>query len=90
MFWLTESLLLVSLVWLMVNMCLLPLPRLPLLNQDAVLHGNVERKNLESAAPKGKGTKVTESVTFSFMRSKRCRASRIKMKSDFDRAVLCA
>lgn len=86
---LLESLLLVSLVWLMVNVCL-PLLRLPLLNQDAVLHGNVERKNLESAAPKGKGTNVTESVAFSFMRSKRCRASRTKMKSDFDRAMLCA
>lgn len=85
-----ESLLLVSLVWLMVNMCLLPLARLPLLNQDAVPHGSVERKELESAAPKGKGMKVTDLwVTLSFMRSKRCRASRIKMKSDFYCAVLC-
>ncbi|KAL2895330.1 bZIP transcription factor 50 [Bienertia sinuspersici] len=88
---LLESLLLVSLVWLMVNICLPSVPKLLLLNQDAVPHGSVERKNLESATQNGKGTKVIElSVTFSFMRSKRCKASRIKMKSDFDTAVLCA
>ncbi|XP_021753679.1 bZIP transcription factor 50-like [Chenopodium quinoa] len=85
---LLESLLLVSLVWLMVNICLLP--RLPLQNQNAVPHGSVERKELESATPKRKRMKVTELwVTLSFMRSKRCRASRTKMKSDFERAVLC-
>lgn len=86
---LLESLLLVSLVWLMVNMCLLPLPKMPLLSQDAVPQGNGERKELESAATNGKRTKVTELwLTYSFMKSKRCRGSRIKMKSVIDRGLL--
>lgn len=86
---LLESLLLVSLVWLMVNMCLLPLPKMPLLSQDAVPQGNGERKEPESAATNGKRTKVTELwLTYSFMKSKRCRGSRIKMKSVIDRGLL--
>ncbi|KAK9740263.1 hypothetical protein RND81_03G023300 [Saponaria officinalis] len=77
---LLESLLLGSLVWLMVNICLLPQPKLPLLHQDAAV--------LVSAVPRGKGTKISELWTsLSFSKSKRCRASRTKMKSHF--AALC-
>ncbi|KAL9238061.1 hypothetical protein vseg_012537 [Gypsophila vaccaria] len=77
---LLESLLLGSLVWLMVNICLLPQSKLPLLHQGAAV--------LVSAVPRGKGTKRSELwISLSFTRSKKCRASRTKMKSHF--AVSC-
>ncbi|KAK9756607.1 hypothetical protein RND81_01G109000 [Saponaria officinalis] len=82
---LLESLLLGSLVWLMVNIFLLPQSKPPLLNQCAVKLVSVDRDDLESATPRGKGTKISESWIFlSFTRGRRCRASRTKMKPHSD------
>lgn len=80
-----ELLLLGSLVWFMALMCLLPLPRLTLPSQGAVALGSIDRRNLGSAAQqRGKGTKPTELwLSLSFMKTKKCRASRTKMKSNF-------
>lgn len=86
---LPESLLLGSLVWLMVLMCVLPLPSLPLLSQGAAALGSVNRKDLESATPRGKERKAIELWRpLSLLTSKRCRASRTKMKSGFGRVML--
>jgi len=69
----------------MALMCLLPLPRLTLPSQGAVALGSTDRKDLGSAAQRRKGTKPTEEwLSLSFLRSKRCRGSRTKMKPNFD------
>ncbi|KAJ8432676.1 hypothetical protein Cgig2_034002 [Carnegiea gigantea] len=82
---LLESLLLGSLVWFMALMCLLPVPRPTLPNQGAVALGSTNRKDLGSAAQRRKGTKPSELwLSLSFVRSKRCRASRTKMKPTLD------
>lgn len=82
---LLESLLLDSLVWFMALMWLLPLPRLTLPSQGAVALGSTNRKDLGSAAQRRKGTKPSELwLSLSFVRSKRCRASRTKMKLTLD------
>ncbi|GAB4833055.1 hypothetical protein Ancab_007113 [Ancistrocladus abbreviatus] len=78
---LLESLLLGSLLWFLGIMCLLPLPGLLQFTRDAALLGNVNNRGQESVAPRGTRSKVVELWgPVSFLRSKRCRASRTKMK----------
>ncbi|GMH04984.1 hypothetical protein Nepgr_006824 [Nepenthes gracilis] len=84
---LLESLLLGSLLWLLGITCLIPLPGLHQLTQDAVLLGSVDSQGQESVVPRGTRSKLAELwVLLSFLTSKRCRASRIKMRSCFPAA----
>lgn len=74
---LLESLLLGSLLWFMGIICLFSLPRLPRPNQESV-----DNRRLESVAPKKAGSNIIGMrVLNSLFKSKRCKASRTKMKS---------
>ncbi|CAO2817435.1 unnamed protein product [Amaranthus hypochondriacus] len=84
---LLESLLLVSLVWLMVNMCLLSQSKVQAPHESE----ETKKQKQENAAQNRRGATVTDvSVILCFTRSKRCRGSRIKMKYNFklDTAVV--
>ncbi|OMP12202.1 hypothetical protein COLO4_03408 [Corchorus olitorius] len=77
---LLESLLLGSLLWFLGIMCLFTLPVLPNSLLEAVRLVNEEKRSLERVAPRGAGSNL---VGFSFVKTRRCKASRTKMK-DFD------
>ncbi len=79
---LMESLLLGSLLWFLCIVCLaLPLPILFQLSRDAVPMGNAEDKGQKSVAPRGPGSKIFELwLLQSYIKSKRCKASKTKMK----------
>ncbi|OMP04034.1 hypothetical protein CCACVL1_02209 [Corchorus capsularis] len=77
---LLESLLLGSLLWFLGIMCLFTLPVLPNSLLEAVPLVNEEKRSLERVAPRGAGSNL---VGFSFVKTRRCKASRTKMK-DFD------
>ncbi|XP_057425481.1 bZIP transcription factor 60 [Lotus japonicus] len=80
---LLESLLLGSLLWFMGTMCQLSLPLILWLTV-VLLRENMEQKDLRRVARKGPGSKISEYFLMeSFVRSRRCRASRTKMKFDF-------
>ncbi|XP_031270269.1 bZIP transcription factor 60 [Pistacia vera] len=74
---LLESLLLGSLLWFLGTMCLFTLPTLIQTNLELVPLENVEEKAPGNLAPRGAGTKV---LIFSVLKSRRCKASRTKMK----------
>ncbi|XVF83015.1 hypothetical protein PTKIN_Ptkin16aG0098300 [Pterospermum kingtungense] len=73
---LLESLLLGSLLWFLGVMCLFTLPALPKSLLEAVQLANEEKR--ESVAPRGAGS--NHLVGHSFFKSRRCKASRTKMK----------
>ncbi|XP_057490734.1 bZIP transcription factor 60-like [Actinidia eriantha] len=78
---LLESLLLGSLLWLLGIVCLLILPRLLQSTVEVVLPENVDKKNQENLAIRKAKSKMFELQVFrSFMMSKRCKASRSRMK----------
>ncbi|KAI5396880.1 bZIP transcription factor 50 [Lathyrus oleraceus] len=80
---LLESLLLGSLLWFMGIMCQLSLPLLLWLT---VLppRENVKHKGLRSVALKRPNSNIKYFLTQSFVKSRRCQASRTKMKDDKD------
>ncbi|KAJ4830912.1 hypothetical protein Tsubulata_039033 [Turnera subulata] len=79
---LLESLLLGSLLWFLGIMCLFTLPALP---QSALLEvpvGNGEKKAPEKVALNGARSRVfRSSLVRSFLNSRRCKASRTKMRT---------
>lgn len=79
---LMESLLLGSLLWFLGIMCLaLSLPVQFQLSREAVPMGSVEDKGQKSVAPRGPGSKIFELwLLQSYVKSKRCKASKTKMK----------
>ncbi|KAH1064575.1 hypothetical protein J1N35_029562 [Gossypium stocksii] len=74
---LLESLLLGSLLWFLGIMCLFTLPILPKSVLEAVPMANEETQGPERVAPRGAGG---NRVRPSFVKSRRCKASRGKMK----------
>ncbi|PPD96959.1 hypothetical protein GOBAR_DD06015 [Gossypium barbadense] len=74
---LLESLLLGSLLWFLGIMCLFTLPILPRSVLEAVPMANEETQGPERVAPRGAGS---NRVGPSFVKSRRCKASRGKMK----------
>jgi len=78
---LLESLLLGSLLWLLVIMCLFTLPVMPLRNLEPLQVGDEGKKAPESVAPRGAESKIFGYVVVqSFVRGRRCKASWTKMK----------
>lgn len=77
-----ESLLLGSLLWFLGIMCpALSLPVQFQLSREAVPMGSVEDKGQKSVAPRGPGSKIFELwLLQSYVKSKRCKASKTKMK----------
>ncbi|KAA8514754.1 hypothetical protein F0562_017933 [Nyssa sinensis] len=86
---LLESLLLGSLLWFLGFVCLLVLPRLFQSNVEVVIE-NLDKKNQGSLAPRRTRSKILGHQIFkSFVISKRCKASRSRMKpSSVTREVL--
>ncbi|XWS08041.1 hypothetical protein CRYUN_Cryun41cG0043400 [Craigia yunnanensis] len=74
---LLESLLLGSLLWFLGIMCLFTLPTLPKSLLEAVPLANEEKRGPERVAPREAGNNL---VGQSFVKSRRCKASRTKMK----------
>ncbi|XP_021909218.1 bZIP transcription factor 60-like [Carica papaya] len=80
---LLESLLLGSLLWFLGIMCLFSLPNLPQSALEAIQREIMEKKDPESEAPRGRGGEIyISSVEESFAKSRRCKASRTRMKLD--------
>ncbi|XWS75221.1 hypothetical protein CRYUN_Cryun01aG0067000 [Craigia yunnanensis] len=82
---LLESLLLGSLLWYVGVMCLFTLPTLPKSLIEAVPLANEEKKGPERVAPRGVGSNLVE---LSFVKSRRCKASRTKMKEFYVSGIL--
>ncbi|XP_004514723.1 bZIP transcription factor 50 [Cicer arietinum] len=81
---LLESLLLGSLLWFMGIICQLSLPLILWLTVLPTRENNMEQKGLIKVALKGPKSKNSEYLlTQSFVTSRRCQASRTKMKVDF-------
>ncbi|KAF7141697.1 hypothetical protein RHSIM_Rhsim06G0001900 [Rhododendron simsii] len=79
-----ESLLLGSLLWFLGIVCLLIQPGLLQFDLETVQVGSVDKKNQGSLAVRKPGSKVFLLNLFrSFMVSKRCKASRSRMKPSF-------
>ncbi|GAB2300498.1 hypothetical protein Dimus_034542 [Dionaea muscipula] len=81
---LLESLLLGSLLWFLGIMCVLPLPRLLQLksNLGAALPRNIDKVRQGSVAPRGTGSELFNLwMSQCPFKSKRCKASRRKIKS---------
>ncbi|KAJ4702364.1 bZIP transcription factor 60-like [Melia azedarach] len=74
---LLESLLLGSLLWFLGNMCLFTLPKPIQSKLESVLLVQVEEKAPGNLAQRGAGGKI---MTFSVVKSRRCKASKRKMK----------
>ncbi|XP_021283978.1 bZIP transcription factor 60 [Herrania umbratica] len=74
---LLESLLLGSLLWFLGIMCLFTLPALPQSRPEAVPLENEEKRGPERVAPRGAGSNL---VGQSFVKSRRCKASRTRIK----------
>ncbi|KAJ7967021.1 bZIP transcription factor 60-like [Quillaja saponaria] len=80
----SESLLLGSLLWLLGIMCLLILPIMPHSILQTFPLKIMERKGLERVAPRGAGSEMVENLMIlSFVKSRRCKASRPKIKIEF-------
>jgi len=81
---LLESLLLGSLLWFLGIICLLILPGLLQFDRETVQPGSVDKKNQGRLPVRKAGSKVFGLHLFrSFMVSKRCKASRSRMKQSF-------
>ncbi|CAL0333439.1 unnamed protein product [Lupinus luteus] len=81
---LMESLLLGSLLWFMGIMCQLSLPLMLLLTVVVPRENMEQKKSLRKVVLKGPESKIPEYFQVqSFVNSRRCRASRTKMKLDF-------
>ncbi|KAE9592428.1 putative transcription factor bZIP family [Lupinus albus] len=81
---LMESLLLGSLLWFMGIMCQLSLPLMLLLAEVLPRENMEQKKGLRKVILKGPESKISEYFQVrSFVNSRRCRASRTKMKLDF-------
>ncbi|XP_019461939.1 PREDICTED: bZIP transcription factor 60 [Lupinus angustifolius] len=81
---LMESLLLGSLLWFMGIMCQLSLPLMLLLTIVLPRENMEQKKGLRKVVLKGPESKISEYFQVqSFVNSRRCRASRTKMKLDF-------
>ncbi|XP_017981823.1 PREDICTED: bZIP transcription factor 60 [Theobroma cacao] len=74
---LLESLLLGSLLWFLGIMCLFTLPTLPKSLPEAVPLENEEKRGPERVAPRGAGSNL---VGQSFVKSRRCKASKTRIK----------